>query len=79
MSALRDTRHHTLEKLLQNCAEKFGRANNTGTKLFCVSGHVEKPCVVEEEMSIPLKELIEKYAGGVIGGWTNLEEREVWE
>ena len=52
---------------------KFGRANNTGTKLFCLSGHVEKPCVVEEEMSIPLKELIEKYAGGVIGGWKNLK------
>ena len=38
-----------------------------------MSGHVEKPCVVEEEMSIPLKELIEKYAGGVIGGWKNLK------
>ena len=52
---------------------KFGRSNNTGTKLFCLSGHIEKPCVVEEEMSIPLKELIEKYGGGVIGGWDNLK------
>ena len=50
----------------------FGRERNTGTKLFCISGHVENPCNVEEEMSIPLKELIEKHAGGVRGGWDNL-------
>ena len=45
---------------------------NTGTKLFCISGHVNQPCNVEEEMGIPLKELIEKHAGGVRGGWDNL-------
>ncbi len=50
----------------------IGRENNTGTKVFCISGHVEKPCNVEEAMSIPLKELIEKHAGGVRGGWNNL-------
>ena len=50
----------------------LGRANNTGTKLFNISGHVEYPCTVEEEMSIPLKDLIEKHAGGVQGGWDNL-------
>ncbi|KEI42335.1 uncharacterized protein L969DRAFT_84191 [Mixia osmundae IAM 14324] len=50
----------------------FGRERNSGTKLFCISGHVNKPCVVEEEMSIPLRELIEKHCGGVIGGWDNL-------
>ena len=50
----------------------FGRENNTGTKVFCISGHVNNPCNVEEEMSIPLKELIEKHAGGVRGGWDNL-------
>lgn len=38
-----------------------------GTKLFCISGHVNNPCTVEEEMSIPLKELIERHAGGVRG------------
>jgi NADH dehydrogenase (ubiquinone) flavoprotein 1 len=27
---------------------------------------------VEEEMSIPLKELIERHCGGVRGGWDNL-------
>jgi NADH-quinone oxidoreductase subunit F len=51
----------------------FGRENNTGTKVFCISGHVNNPCNVEEEMSIPLKELIEKHAGGVRGGWNNLK------
>lgn len=50
----------------------FGRKNNAGTKLFCISGHVNNPCTVEEEMSIPLKDLIEKHCGGVIGGWDNL-------
>ncbi len=46
---------------------------NTGTKLFCISGHVKAPCVVEEEMGIPLKELLEKHCGGVRGGWKNLK------
>ncbi len=50
----------------------LGRPNNAGTKLFCISGHVNKPCNVEEELGIPLRELIEKYAGGVRGGWDNL-------
>ena len=50
----------------------FGRPNNTGTKVFCISGNVNKPCNVEEAMSIPLKELIEKHCGGVRGGWDNL-------
>ncbi len=50
----------------------IGRPNNTGTKLFCISGHVNKPCTVEEAMSVPLRELIEKHCGGVRGGWDNL-------
>eukprot|EP00899_Mesostigma_viride_P008873 jgi/Mesvir1/17988/Mv09332-RA.1 len=50
----------------------FGRKNNAGTKLFCISGHVNKPCTVEEEMSIPLRDLIERHCGGVRGGWDNL-------
>ena len=45
---------------------------HAGTKLFCISGHVNTPCTVEEELSIPLKELIERHAGGVRGGWDNL-------
>lgn len=50
----------------------FGRPRNTGTKLFNISGQVNNPCTVEEEMSVPLKLLIEKHAGGVLGGWDNL-------
>ncbi|EJU03008.1 NADH-ubiquinone oxidoreductase [Dacryopinax primogenitus] len=50
----------------------FGRERNQGTKLFCISGHVNNPCTIEEEMSIPLKDLVEKHCGGVRGGWDNL-------
>jgi len=50
----------------------FGRENNAGTKLFQISGHIENPCVVEEAMSIPFEELIEKHCGGIRGGWDNL-------
>ena len=31
----------------------LGRPKNAGTKLFCISGHVNKPCNVEEELGIP--------------------------
>ena len=51
---------------------KLGRKNNTGSKIFCISGQVNKPCNVEEELGVPLKYLIQKYAGDVIGGWDNL-------
>ncbi len=51
----------------------IGRPNNTGTKLFAISGHVNRPCVVEEAMSIPFEELIEKHCGGIRGGWDNLK------
>jgi len=51
----------------------FGRPNNSGTKIFSISGHVNAPCNVEEAMSIPLKKLIDTYAGGVRGGWDNLK------
>jgi NADH-quinone oxidoreductase subunit F len=51
----------------------FGRENNKGTKLFCVSGHVEKPCTVEDAMSITFRELIETHCGGIRGGWDNLK------
>jgi len=50
----------------------IGRPNNVGTKLFCISGHVERPCTVEDAMGITLRELIETHAGGVRGGWDNL-------
>src|SRR5579859_4017001 len=50
----------------------IGRPKNSGTKVYCISGHVERPCNVEEEMGIPLRELIERHCGGVRGGWDNL-------
>jgi NADH-quinone oxidoreductase subunit F len=50
----------------------LGRPKNSGTKLFCISGHVERPCTVEEELGVSLKDLIETHAGGVRGGWDNL-------
>ncbi|MGI4775399.1 MAG: NADH-quinone oxidoreductase subunit NuoF [Janthinobacterium lividum] len=50
----------------------IGKQNNTGTKLFCISGHVNAPKNVEESMGIPLKQLIEQHGGGVRGGWDNL-------
>jgi NADH-quinone oxidoreductase subunit F len=50
----------------------IGRPKNEGTKVFCISGHVNRPCNVEEAMGIPLRELIDKHAGGVRGGWDNL-------
>ncbi len=62
--------------ILRRGAEWFaglGKENNTGTKLFCISGHVNNPCNVEEEMGVPLRELIEKHAGGIRGGWDNLK------
>ncbi|HXJ02859.1 MAG TPA: NADH-quinone oxidoreductase subunit NuoF [Micropepsaceae bacterium] len=61
--------------ILRRGAEWFssiGRPNNVGTKVFCISGHVNKPCNVEEAMGIPMRELIDKHAGGVRGGWDNL-------
>jgi NADH-quinone oxidoreductase subunit F len=50
----------------------FGREKNEGTKLFQISGHVNKPCVVEETMGISFRELIDLHAGGIRGGWDNL-------
>jgi NADH-quinone oxidoreductase subunit F len=52
--------------------DDLGRPGNTGTKIFSISGHVNNPCNVEEEMGIPLRDLIDRHAGGVRGGWDNL-------
>ncbi len=51
----------------------FGRPKNSGIKLMAASGHVNKPCVVEEAMSIPMRQLIDDHFGGVRGGWGNLK------
>lgn len=50
----------------------IGRANNTGPKLMAISGHVNTPCVFEEALGLPLREVIETHGGGVRGGWDNL-------
>ena len=50
----------------------LGKPKNTGTKIFCISGNVHSPCNVEEEMGVPLKDLIETHAGGVVGGWVRI-------
>jgi NADH-quinone oxidoreductase subunit F len=51
----------------------IGRPNNVGTKLFCISGHVNTPCNVEEAMGLTFRELIDKHCGGIRGGWDNLK------
>src|ERR1700721_791529 len=51
----------------------IGRPNNVGTKLYCISGHVERPCNVEEDMGSPFRELIERDCGGVRGGGAHLK------
>ena len=51
----------------------FGTEKSTGVKLFAASGHVNKPCVVEDAVGIPIKQLIEEHFGGVRGGWGNLK------
>jgi NADH-quinone oxidoreductase subunit F len=50
----------------------FGRPNNVGTKLYSISGHVNRPCTVEDAMGITFEELVEKHCGGIRGGWDNL-------
>ncbi len=50
----------------------IGRPNNQGTKLFQISGHVNRPCVVEEAMGISFRDLIETHCGGIRGGFDNL-------
>ncbi|WP_076071095.1 NADH-quinone oxidoreductase subunit NuoF [Sphingomonas montana] len=61
--------------ILRRGAEWFagiGREKNQGTKLFQISGHVNRPCVVEDAMGVSFRELIETHAGGIRGGWDNL-------
>jgi NADH-quinone oxidoreductase subunit F len=50
----------------------LGRPNNTGTKLFCISGHVNRPCNVEEVMGITFRELVDRHCNGIRGGPDNL-------
>ena len=59
--------------IVLNGAEWFaqlGPEKNGGPKLYCVSGHVNKPGVYEAAMNTTLRELIYDYAGGIRGGRT---------
>jgi NADH-quinone oxidoreductase subunit F len=51
----------------------IGTPNNHGTKLFCISGHVNTPCNVEEALGLTFRELIDRHCGGIRGGWDNLK------
>ena len=46
----------------------IGPESGPGPKLFCVSGHVEKPGLYELPMGIPLRTLLYDYCGGIRGG-----------
>ena len=48
--------------------KSFGRENNTGMKLFCVSGHVERPGVFEKPLGYPMMKLINEDCGGIWKG-----------
>jgi NADH-quinone oxidoreductase subunit F len=47
--------------------KQWGTEKSTGTKLFCISGHVKQPGVVEVPFGTPLREVIEKHCGGFEG------------
>jgi NADH-quinone oxidoreductase subunit F len=58
--------------IMREGGQKFlelGKPNNGGTKLFSVSGHVEKPGNFEISLGTPFSELL-KMAGGIKGGRT---------
>ncbi len=46
----------------------FGPPKNGGTRLFCLSGHVQRPGVYELPLGFPMKRLIEEIGGGIPGG-----------
>ncbi len=43
-------------------------AGSYGPKLYCISGHVNKPCCVELPLGVTVRELVDKYGGGVWHG-----------
>ncbi len=46
----------------------LGTKKNGGTRLFCLSGHVNRPGVYELPMGFPLRRMIDEVGGGVRGG-----------
>jgi NADH-quinone oxidoreductase subunit F len=47
---------------------KYGTEKSPGTKLFSVSGHVERPGVYEIPLGLPCKTLVHDLCGGIPGG-----------
>ncbi len=47
---------------------KIGTPNNGGTRLFALSGHIERPGIYELPMGIPLRRMIDEVGGGVWKG-----------
>ncbi|MBI4165230.1 MAG: NADH-quinone oxidoreductase subunit NuoF [Acidobacteria bacterium] len=47
---------------------KIGTPNNGGTRLFALSGHIERPGIYELPMGIPLRRILEEVGGGVWKG-----------
>ena len=43
-------------------------AGSYGPKLYCISGHVNKPCCVELPLGVTIRELVDKHGGGVWKG-----------
>jgi NADH-quinone oxidoreductase subunit F len=61
----------TIPHIVKNGGEwyrQYGTEKSPGTKLFCVSGHVNKPGNYELPLGFPLIELIEDVCGGVKNG-----------
>ncbi len=66
----------SVPSIIENGGDWYGNLGvekSSGTKIFSISGHVNKPGNYEVELGIPMKTLIEEYAGGVRGGWDNLK------
>ena len=60
----------SVPKIMENGADwyrSFGTEKSSGTKLFCVSGHVKKPGVYELPLGTPIKTLLfeEEYCNGI--------------
>lgn len=47
---------------------QFGTEKSPGTKIFCLSGHVNNPGNYELPLGVPMRYLIEELGGGVPGG-----------
>jgi NADH-quinone oxidoreductase subunit F len=61
----------SLPFIIQEGADAYkahGTEKSTGTHLFGISGHVEKPGMYELPLGLPLMEVLEKVAGGVWKG-----------